>query len=105
VYRAGQIVGVGAVHGSGPGGAAGQDVGGTGQPGQYHRAEQLPFEHIDRHLDAAGDHRLDDDAGQAVAEGILQRAEPAPDLIRAAQVKQDGRRHLASAPPGPARRP
>ena len=33
---------------------------------------------------------LDNNAGQPVAEGLLQRAEPAPDLIRSLEVKQDG---------------
>jgi hypothetical protein len=50
------------------------------------------FQHVDRHLDAAGDHGLDDDTGQPAAEGPSQRAEPAPDLILAVQVEQDGAR-------------
>ena len=46
------------------------------------------MQHADHHLDAAGNHRLDNDAGQPAAEDLLQRAEPAPDLIRAVQPGQ-----------------
>ncbi len=38
----------------------------------------------------ARDDRLDDDTGQPVAESLPQRAEPAPDLVRAMQINQQG---------------
>jgi len=53
-------------------------------------ADDLFLQHADHHLDAARDDRLDDDTGQPMAESLPQRAEPAPDLVRAVQIDQQG---------------
>jgi hypothetical protein len=77
------------VRGGEPGGAVSQHIAvGAAEPEQHQRAGHLLVQHADPHLDAAADNRLDNDAGQPPAEDLLQRPEPAPDLIRAMQAGQ-----------------
>ena len=88
--RADEVVGVGVGERGEPGGAAGQRVGGRAAEAEQHqRAEDLLLKHADLDLDAAGDHRLDNDGGEPAAEGLPQRAEPAPDLTRVMEVEHD----------------
>ena len=87
--RPDQVIGVGVGERGEPGGPVSQRIAvGAAEPEQHQRAGHLLVQHADPHLDAAGDHRLDNDAGQPAAEGLRQRAEPAPDLIRALEAGQ-----------------
>ena len=59
------------------------------EPEDDERAEDRLVHDADQHLDAVGDHRLDQHPAQVSAEPPGQLGVPAPDIVLAAQVEQD----------------